>query len=96
MSTIARSRLPKRVGVELHDGDRMSRAEFHRAYEQMPDDFRAELIGGMVHVPSPVSLPHGTMHPFASSVFAAYASATPGMQCGDNHRAPRRRIRTSA
>jgi hypothetical protein len=29
----------------LESGDRMSRAGFHRIYEQMPDKFKAELIG---------------------------------------------------
>ena len=41
--------------LELHSGDRMTREEFHRIYEQMPDDFEAELVGGTVYVSSPSS-----------------------------------------
>lgn len=33
---------------ELHTGDRMTRAEFHRIYEQTPEEFKAELVGGIV------------------------------------------------
>ena len=44
---------------QLHSGDRLSREEFHRIYEQMPEDFKAELIGGIVYVASPMRLPHG-------------------------------------
>jgi hypothetical protein len=39
---------------ELVTGDRMSREEFHRIYAATPDAFHAELIGGIVYVPSPL------------------------------------------
>ena len=39
----------------LRDGDRMDAEEFLRRYWATPEDFRAELIGGTVHVSSPVS-----------------------------------------
>ena len=38
----------------LESGDRLSRAEFERRYMAMPDLKRAELIEGVVYVPSPV------------------------------------------
>ncbi|MBI5949910.1 MAG: Uma2 family endonuclease [Chloroflexi bacterium] len=38
----------------LENGDRLTRAEFHRRYEARPDLRKAELIEGVVHVPSPV------------------------------------------
>ena len=34
--------------MELHTGDRMNREEFHRAYLQTPEGFKAELIGGRI------------------------------------------------
>jgi hypothetical protein len=40
----------------------MSREEFHRIYEQMPEDFKAELIGGIVYVASRLRRSHGTYH----------------------------------
>lgn len=70
--------------VELHTGDRMSREEFHRAYEQAPPGFRAELIGGVVYVSSPLKRRHGTNHLFFGSLFPAYESRTPGVEAGDN------------
>jgi Uma2 family endonuclease len=84
MSAIPKSILPAREIPELHSGDRMTRAEFHRIYEQMPDDFKAELIGGIVYVASPLRLQHGTGHPFLSVVFVAYAGHTRGLEVGDN------------
>lgn len=70
--------------LELHNGDRMTREEFHRIYEQMPENFRAELIGGIVYVNSPLRLTHGMNHLPLGSVFLLYESRTPGVQSGDN------------
>ena len=70
--------------LELHNGDRMTQPEFHRIYEQMPEDFRAELIGGIVYVASPLRISHGNNHMPLSSLFFAYESDTPGVQSGDN------------
>jgi Uma2 family endonuclease len=70
--------------MELHSGDRMTRAEFHRIYEQMPEDFRAELIGGTVYVSSPLKRRHGTRHSFLDALLAAYEGSTPGVECGNN------------
>jgi len=36
----------------------MDRATFHELYEQMPPGVKAELIGGVVHMPSPVGIDH--------------------------------------
>jgi Uma2 family endonuclease len=69
---------------ELHSGDRMTREEFHRIYEQMPEEFRAELIGGIVYVASPLKWRHGTNHLPLGSLFFAYEGKTPGVESGDN------------
>jgi Uma2 family endonuclease len=69
---------------ELHNGDRMTREEFHRIYEMMPENFRAELIGGIVYVSSPLRLPHGTNHLPLGSLFFLYEVNTPGVESGDN------------
>ena len=43
----------------LADGEELSREEFLRRWEAMPHLKRAELLGGVVHMPSPLSTPHG-------------------------------------
>lgn len=42
----------------LENGDHLTRAEFERRYAAMPDVKKAELIEGMVMMPSPVSNTH--------------------------------------
>ena len=69
---------------KLKDGARMSQPEFHRLYLQTPEDFKAELIGGIVYVASPLKLRHGTHHSDLNGLFWAYACRTPGVQCSDN------------
>ena len=75
---------PERDPPQLHSGDRMTRLEFHRIYEQMPEDFKAELVGGIVYVASPLRRRHGTSHPLVSAVLMAYEGRTPGVETGDN------------
>ena len=68
----------------LHSGDQMSREEFHLFYSQMPEDFKAELIGGIVYVASPVSPAHGKPDRLLGTVFAAYEAKTPGVDGSQN------------
>ena len=46
----------------LFKGQRLSRDEFLRRWEGLPNVKYAELIRGVVHMPSPVSLPHGFLN----------------------------------
>lgn len=69
---------------ELRSGDHMTREEFHRIYSLMPEDFRAELIGGIVYVASPVKRPHSTTHVVLGTWFGTYVGNTPGTEAGDN------------
>jgi Uma2 family endonuclease len=69
----------------LRAGDRLSREEFERRYEQMHDCNKAELVEGVVYMPSPVSTQnHG--HPHANLVgwLFNYSARTPGVQLADN------------
>jgi len=84
MSAIPKPIEHPRPRAELHNGDRMTREEFHRIYEQMPEDFRAELIGGIVYVSSPLGRRHGIAHPALTTVLFAYKGNTPGVEVGDN------------
>lgn len=69
---------------DLHSGDRMNREEFHRAYERTPEGFKAELIGGIVYVASPLSRKHGVPHLSLATALGTYKAATPGVEAGDN------------
>lgn len=42
----------------LENGDRLTRREFHERYLQHPEIKKAELVEGVVHMPSPVSTNH--------------------------------------
>ena len=69
----------------LENGDRLSRAEFERRYEARPDLKKAELIEGVVHMPSPTrSAGHARPHATLVGWLFAYAAATPGVQVNDN------------
>ncbi|HEY7711095.1 MAG TPA: Uma2 family endonuclease [Candidatus Entotheonella sp.] len=68
----------------LEAGDHLDQATFHERYEAMPPDFRAELIGGMVIVPSPLSSEHGVYHALVMGWLTTYWVATPGTWARDN------------
>jgi Uma2 family endonuclease len=69
----------------LENGDRLTRAEFERRYEAMPHLKKAELIEGVVYVPSPVRhRQHGSPHAHLISCLGLYAANTPGVEVGDN------------
>lgn len=60
------------------NGDRMNQLEFHELYLQTPKKFKAELIGGVVYMASPVGLSHGRPHRMLSSWIDLYFQSTPG------------------
>ena len=69
----------------LENGDRLSREEFMRRYEAMPHLQKAELIHGVVHVPSPVRHRfHGRQHAHLNAWLAHYEAATAGVEVSDN------------
>lgn len=77
---------PTTAGVPpLENGDRLTRAEFERRYDAMPHLKKAELIEGVVHVPSPVRFHnHGGPHFDFVTWLGAYRASTPGVLGGDN------------
>ena len=84
MSTIPRPSPTFYEPTELHNGDRMTQEEFHRVYEKMPEHIKAELIGGIVYVASPLGLPHGRTDPALISVMFMYCGRTPGVEVCSN------------
>src|SRR5438477_6406650 len=86
MSTITRrpAAVPAQSIPLLENGDHLTQAEFHRRYEACPDDVKAELVGGIVYMASPLRRPHATHHPELSGAFWLYKGATPGIELLDN------------
>lgn len=69
----------------LQSGDRLTRDEFERRYEAMPEVKKAELIEGVVYMPSPViHRDHGNPHFNFNGWLFTYAASTPGVEGGDN------------
>lgn len=69
----------------LEAGDRLTRSEFERRYKAMPHINKAELIEGVVYMPSPVRFrKHGEPHQNTVTVLGTYAAYTPGVRAGDN------------
>ena len=68
----------------LENGDRLTRCEFERRYAARPDLKKAELIEGVVYMPSPVSLAHSGPHGMIQSVLIFYSSFIPGVRGEDN------------
>ena len=69
----------------LTSGDRLTRREFERRYAGMPEDFKAELIEGVVYVASPVRYAsHGAPHTQITTWLGVYCAATSGVGMADN------------
>ena len=89
MATVAEPR-PQDKAVQaslppLENGDRLTRAEFERRYDAMPGVKKAELIEGVVYMPSPVRLRrHGEPHALTLGWLTAYRAGAPGVIAADN------------
>lgn len=69
----------------LQNGDCLTRPEFERRYEAMPHVKKAELIEGVVYVPSPVRYEgHGRQHSALNGWLLVYSASTPGVAVADN------------
>lgn len=69
----------------LEPGDRLSRAEFERRYEAHPEVKKAELVEGVVYMPSPVrSEQHGGPHFDIVTWLGLYRANTSGVKGSDN------------
>jgi Uma2 family endonuclease len=75
---MAMGRIPK-----LQAGDHLTRIEFERRYAAMPEVKKAELIEGVVYMPSPVShKSHSRPHSLLTTLLGTYCYATPGSDLG--------------
>lgn len=73
------------VLLPLENGDQLTRAEFHRRYERMTRVKKAELVEGIVYMPSPVRInAHSNPHKLVLVWLGNYEAMTLGTQAGDN------------
>lgn len=69
----------------LRNGDRLSAEEFERRFDAMPGLKKAELINGVVYMPSPVLFQdHGVPHFNVITWLGLFSVSTPGILGGDN------------
>ena len=69
----------------LENGDRLTRDEFERRYDAMPDLKKAELINGVVYLGSPVRFrKHSEPHARLLTWLGTYAAFTKGVRHGGN------------
>lgn len=68
----------------LEMGDHLTRGEFERRYDAMPSLKKAELIEGVVYMPSPVRRLHGRPHLLLGGWITNYLAQTPGLDAADN------------
>jgi hypothetical protein len=62
----------------------LTRPEFERRYEAMPETKKAELVEGVVYLPSPVSFSHGRPHFMLTNWLGQFELGTPGVAGADN------------
>ncbi len=71
--------------LPLESGDRLTRSEFERRYEVMPEVKKAELIEGVVYMSSAVrAKQHGQPHSQVITWLGVYTAATPAVMLLDN------------
>jgi Uma2 family endonuclease len=76
---------PSQTIPPLENGDRLTRLEFERRYEKMPNLKKAELIEGIVYMAAALRFRHhGKPHAYIMGWLAQYEAATPGVELGDN------------
>lgn len=70
------TRKPKAFVPPFSNGDKLDQPTFHALYEQTPPGFKAELIGGIVYMASPVTTFHGLPHGNFCTMLGTYSAET--------------------
>ena len=84
-SPLVKRRDAPRTPPPLEQGDRLTRDEFERRYNAMPDLKKAELIEGVVYMAAAVKFErHGHQHTHLNGWLALYEAETGGVVAGDN------------
>ncbi len=74
----------ERITQPLVDGENLTRDEFLCRWEELPEVKSAELLEGVVYVPSPVSVAHSSHDGPAVMWLVYYAGFTSGCEAGPN------------
>src|SRR5689334_15448550 len=84
-TSTVRKRAPAGAVPLLQNGDRLTREEFERRYEALPNVKKAELVKGIVYMPSPVRIAHhGEPQQVVSAWLVAYLVRHPEIQGAEN------------
>src|SRR5438876_8097741 len=84
-ATVSGDLAPVGFDPVLEAGDRLSRDEYERRYERLPHLKKAELIEGIVYMPSPLrASAHAEPHSQLGTWLGVYQSETPGVRVFDN------------
>ena len=95
--TLAARRSPASAISPLEPGDRLTREEFERRYEAMPALKKAELIEGVVYMPSPVRVErHGRPHAKIITWLGHYEAITLGVAVAKRPGLTKRRLGRNA
>ena len=84
VATCRNLQVPATSADFFEPGDRLDQKTFHAIYERMPEDFKAELIGGIVYVPAALRADHGDVHTDVMAWLGTYKARTPGTRALDN------------
>jgi hypothetical protein len=87
LEVIAAERRTKAPTVDvppLENGDHLDQKTFHERYEAMPPNVRAELIGGIVFMSSPLKPKHGRSGGRLIQWLFTYQDETPGTEALEN------------
>ena len=68
----------------LEPGDHLDQPAFHARYREMPEDVKAELIGGVVYMSAALRRQHGRSSGLLVRWLGAYEDDTPGVEVYDN------------
>ena len=79
MTSVMRQK-PAAVVPPLENGDYLDQPTFHERYESMEEDVRAELIGGIVYMSSPVRIAHSRTARLVDVWLDGYEVTTPGTE----------------
>ncbi len=68
----------------LENGDHLTQVEFHRRYAALGEEIKAELVEGIVHMPSPTRMNHARAHAAIIGRLSFYSAYTSGTELADN------------
>jgi Uma2 family endonuclease len=71
---------PRANPMTLFNGDCLTQEVFHELYEEIGEDFRAELVDGIVFVREPLGIGHGETHSRLTTILGNYGGLTSGVQ----------------